>query len=450
MRRTLILLLLILCVHAHAQLPVVRLNIDRIATEFLPGTLQVDDATFRAEIRQRGSTALRFKKKSFALRITDENGQKLDTALLGMRSDNSWILDAMVIDRARMRNRVSTDLWNDFSRPSYIAALNPNTHNGTQGQFVELYLNNQYWGLYCLTEKIDRKQLKLKKFKDDLTRGCLYKSFQYTNMYISDPEALIYDNTSSVWNAWECDYPDADDGEPADWAPLVELIRWATQAYNTGNTDGIEQRIDIPVWIDYYLMIELLLGGDNINKNQYLYCYDIASPEGSKIGIAPWDLDHSWGRDYKMDTTLATKIITTDDNVISGLIETYVDNEAQSRRYAELRPTLFHPDNLCARFNTYFDLFRTTGADIRETQRWDGVDNFSLNFADEQAYINQWIHKRIEVLDEHYHYTDTGILSPTISSEKPTSKEIYDLAGRHITTPPAHGLYICGGKVVKK
>lgn len=42
-----------------------------------------------------------------------------------MRSDNNWILDAMAVDRARMRNRVSTDLWLAFSTKPYHAAYTP-------------------------------------------------------------------------------------------------------------------------------------------------------------------------------------------------------------------------------------------------------------------------------------------------------------------------------------
>ena len=119
----------------------------------------------QADIRWRGATSLRYQKKSYAIKLKDASGNKLDASLLGMRSDNSWILDAMAVDKARISNRVSTDLWLDFSRKPYYFAQEPELVNGTHGKFVEVYLNGRYDGLYGLTEKVDRKQLKLKKYK---------------------------------------------------------------------------------------------------------------------------------------------------------------------------------------------------------------------------------------------------------------------------------------------
>ena len=47
---------------------------------------------------------------------------------------------------------------------------------------MELFVGGRYWGLYCLTEKVDRKQLRLKKFVGDRVRGVGYKSFAYDTL----------------------------------------------------------------------------------------------------------------------------------------------------------------------------------------------------------------------------------------------------------------------------
>lgn len=71
-----------------------------------------------------------------------------------------------------MRNRLCMDLWNSFSPVPYIND-EPDAINGTRGKFVEVLVNGKYQGLYCLSEKIDRKQLKLKKDYED--GGVLFK-----------------------------------------------------------------------------------------------------------------------------------------------------------------------------------------------------------------------------------------------------------------------------------
>ena len=110
-------------------LPLVSLNADTVSIDY-------DSAAFRllsreqtlsvptAKIRWRGSSALALPKKSFGLKLTDGT-EKMDLPLLGMRSDNSWILDAAAIDRSRMRNRVSFELWEDFSARPYQSEMEP-------------------------------------------------------------------------------------------------------------------------------------------------------------------------------------------------------------------------------------------------------------------------------------------------------------------------------------
>lgn len=98
-----------------------------------------------------------YDKKSLAVRLVDGRGDDLDANVLGIREENSWILDAMAIDRIRMRNRICFDIWNSMSSTPYDTGYD--NRNGTDGVFVELFLNGEYWGLYCLSDKVDRKLL---------------------------------------------------------------------------------------------------------------------------------------------------------------------------------------------------------------------------------------------------------------------------------------------------
>ena len=73
-------------------------------------------------------------------------------------------MDAGQADLFRLRNRIATELWNDIASKPYYADQETDVLTGVRGQVVEVYLNNEYRGIYCLTECMDRKQLKIKKF----------------------------------------------------------------------------------------------------------------------------------------------------------------------------------------------------------------------------------------------------------------------------------------------
>jgi len=110
-------------------LPIVQIDgISRIGDEYRDCTVSVTDPDIfinhgtpmekqivfffdsTAKIHVRGGISRWFPKKSYTLKFVGENGENKDIALLGMRKDSDWILDAMYIDRARMRNRVSSFL----------------------------------------------------------------------------------------------------------------------------------------------------------------------------------------------------------------------------------------------------------------------------------------------------------------------------------------------------
>lgn len=442
-----------------AQLPVVRINTGNVLSDkFDACHFNLDDSiSLDADIRLRGMSVLSKQKKSFAIKLKYLQGEKCDTSLLGMRKDNYWILDAMAIDVARMRNRVSMDLWNDFSRKSYIAREKQNMQNGTNGRFVELYLNDEYWGIYCLSERLDRKQLQLKKAKDNEVRGVLYKSVVWSTLSSKEPDYYLIDNESDRWNGWEISYPDIKDDEPIDWNPLADIIYWISYSSSQEIGEGLVSKIDVDVWQDYFLLMEFICAEDNICKNQYVYFYD-ARDEDRMLGVAPWDMDHSWGRDYSGRITEKTKpefnLSSTSNRI--GYFLKYKERlleKTYAERYAELRQTYFNTDSLKNRFNTYFNLFRETGAAQRETERWNGADGIELNFDEEQRYVNDWIEKRIVFMDRRYHYSAPNSVEEHIATDS-QKQYIFNLQGCNMGTRDLNslhkGIFIQKGKTIRK
>lgn len=446
-------------------LPIIRLQHANVSTTtFAPAIFTViypEDSlgTYHAQVRHRGGTSLRYDKKNYAVKLIDNAGEQLDVPLLGLRNDNSWILDAMAGDLSRMRNRVSMDFWLDFSaRPYYAETLEPKMINGYRGKFVEVFLGDRYWGLYCLSEKVDRKQLKLKKFTaDNQTRGVLYKSISYdTLLKITDRQP---DNSSTRWQGWEASYPDVEKGEPFTWAPLYDAAVTFT-TYPAGSNyyvKNLQTIADLPVWRDYELFCDLLLAEDNVAKNQYLYYRNITASPAEPLGVCPWDLDATWGQDWQHEhISPETNCVVTPAVIYHIFFTAPKCGVDFNKRWAELRTNYFDPDVIREYFRRYFDLFSTSGADRRETERWDGVNNVHLDFEAEARYIDQWIGERIAYLDKDYQYHPQGI--GNFVSDVPSEQPVYSLSGTvvaHCTHPDEihtlglpSGVYIVGGRKI--
>lgn len=397
-----------------------------------------------AGYRIRGATgAVLYTKKSFAVKLYDEAGDDLDASLLGMRTDNSWILDAMASDISRLRNRATMDLWLDFATLPYYAAEEPRLVNGTRGHYVEAFLGDRYWGLYCLSEKVDRKQLRLKKFKDDTPRGLLYKLVAYDNLLeVTDPTP---DNGSMTWQRWECSYPDVRKGEPIDWMPLLDVSHFLAQPYPSEDVAAhLAERVDLPLWTDYNLYCDLFHGDDNTCKNIYTYYRDVTAVPAEPLCICPWDLDHSWGRAWDgAPIAPDTNCSVTNAPNVHVVVSMGDEGAMLNRRWAELRDAgWFTEETIWPYFARYFDLFDTSGAGARETERWQGVNGVRLDLAAERDYIHAWLAPRIAHLDADYGYPapPEGIARVTVDEVTDTtggtahgaarSSGRYDLYGR--------------------
>ncbi|MCQ2067842.1 MAG: CotH kinase family protein [Bacteroidaceae bacterium] len=326
-------------------------------------------------VKYRGTTANRFKKKSFALKLVDHKGNDLDISLLGMRKNDSWILDAMAIDRIRMRNRVCFDIWNRISRTPYDTQFG--NRNGIEGEFVEVFFNSDYYGLFCLTDKIDRELLGLKKIRTDengnqTVRGLIYKGISWSNssIFLKD-----YDNErtdSVIWNSWELQYPDEYPSDEA-WLPLMNLINFCNKTSAQEFRSGYSSYFYPENLIDFVVFNMALNVGDNVYKNTFLSTVDITA--GHRYLITPWDMDQSlygyWDGTYnsKMGDIERFIYIAPFDRLIYNNIDDFSDKLED--RWKELYRTIFDPDSISAVLYAYGNRFMQSGAWEREFAKWD-------------------------------------------------------------------------------
>ncbi|MFV0420503.1 MAG: CotH kinase family protein [Dysgonomonas sp.] len=353
-----------------------------------------------AGIEWRGSGALRYVKKAYGFKLWEDGTEtSKDASLLGLREDNNWILDAMWLDKARMRNRVLFDIWNEFSKPYYIAS-EPKAENGTHGYLVEVFLDGKYHGLYALSDKLDRKQLKLKK-----EGGYLYKVTGWSDECLLRGITSPYNNNSLVWNEVEMDYPD--EIGKVEFKYYNNLIKFVTETTPQEFSAKFEEVIDMASMVDHFLYTNLFYGYDNIGRNTYWAIYDVNKSE--KMIPLIWDLDGTLGRtwDRQIEDPEGGFLIYSRHNGSSYKIYKRIltDNPADIKakikaRWAQIKNGPLSPANMNSKLEYYGNQQVRSGAEQREINRWVGSEQYDFdNVMLEVAYIKDWYAKRWAKMD---------------------------------------------------
>ncbi|MCH5221974.1 MAG: CotH kinase family protein [Muribaculaceae bacterium] len=453
--------LLILSAVCYAEeLPVLYVNFPAKALnndEYIQGEMRLvtpDGGVIElpACFKTRGATALQYSMKpSFNMKLRDADDNELDTNLLDLREASSFILDAMAIDRICMRNRVCFDIWNAFSRLPYKSDFG--SRNGTVGKFVEVYMNDEYKGIYCLSDKINRKLLDLKKPQEEngnvTIRGVLYKN---GTTDIADQNTPGFYNDMMVcvarWHdAWELHEPEDYPCEEV-WQPLLDYYDNNTD-YSYVSAHFFEENL-----VDYTLFVMALSLADNWGaKNKYFSIRNIQEEgDKSKFVITPWDLDTSLGGDYNGSlydgnySNWAIKdIVSAANSPFSTCLPQEGFKASLKKRWQEIRKTSLSVDSVAGRMYDYCTLFTESGAWKRYIDYWDAKSSRPRYVSDLKAEVDlivEWYRERFMQMDAYFGVDESSLSTVEVADDS-FSEEYYNIQGVRVDRDKlSPGLYI--------
>jgi spore coat protein H len=339
-----------------------------------------------AGIEIRGRSAAVRPKKSYSIELwTDASGSfNRDESILHMRNDDDWILDAMYIDKARMRNKVSMEIWRDIC----LIADNPkvSVKPYCESRYVELFINLRYQGIYCIGERMDQQQLNVEPY-DGRVSGVIYKTEEWTNttkfLWLADT------NSTSSWDGWVQEYPD----EVVCWRPAYDLVSFVINAPDAEFQQQVFNYFNMDNLVHYFLFVNLCEAYDNMGTNMYY----ARRESGDQFIVYPWDLDASWGRNW--DSTLTNPSVWLNNIYYSRIFENDAGDSKDllKAQWSRLREELLTEDDLIDRFKTYCEILTQSGAAGREHKRWPEMN---LDLPGETEYIESWLTLRVEYLDE--------------------------------------------------
>jgi len=359
-------------------------------------------------IEIRGSSSQMFPKKSYGFELKDETWEDMDFPLIGMPAEEDWILYAPYSDKSLIRNVLTFTLAAQYSEV-YVPRC----------RFVELFLNNEYDGVYVLMEKIKRDSVRVdiaKLKKDDiegeeLTGGYIVKIDKSTGSG-GDGWHSQFKNSNNSETFYQYEYPKYSKIKPEQKEYIADYInRFESAVYYslTGEEDGFQNYMNSESFYDFVIMNELTKNVDGYRLSTFLY-----KDKNDKLTAGPlWDFNLSFGNAdyYKGWETTGLQVFADlgDDYWQVPFWWQYLVNNAffsnpMKCRWETLRETILSDEHILAVADSLVDLIQP--AANRNFHRWPILGEYVWpnyfvgdTYDSEIDWIKKWIVERTRSLD---------------------------------------------------
>lgn len=360
-------------------------------------------------IETRGSSSQGFPKKSYGFETSNAYGEDIDFPLLGLPAEEDWIFYGPYSDKSLIRNALTFTLAKSLRGYS------------SRVRFVELFLNDNYQGVYVLMEKIKREDIRVdidrlepdENSGEDLSGGYIIK---------------IDKTTGSGGNGWNAPYTRPGRKQtyyqyevPADNEITFEQKKYIQNYVNSFEEAVFNRRftgegnykeyIDIYSFIDFTLITELTKNIDGYRLSTFLH-----KDKNGKLKAGPiWDFNLAIGNANYYDGWLTggfqvdLRLSADDWNIPFWWKEMWIDTayvNAMSCRWQSLREASWSDE----RVMELTDSLVTAMGDAvqRNFQRWPILGRHewpnyyvASTHGDEIRWTKNWLEKRLAWLDNN-------------------------------------------------
>jgi len=333
-----------------------------------------DSLLITGKIERRGGFSIIYNKHSYKINL------KGDFSIGGLQPDDDWILNANYIDKSFMRHTLSYELFKK---------MNPINNIASNWKYIEVYLNQQYAGLYVLMERLDRSTLKIEKPD---TAAFIFKE---PPIFREDLATFV---PQDIENYNQQTYPNIEDFDKTGYLNAVR--DFLVNANDTLFSQKVATVFDISNIIDWHLLLLYSNNGDGILKNFYLY----KKSKNNLLQIAPWDYDHSFGRFSNNGLNIVMPIKPQRAILLNRLLQCNWYTKQLKKRWIALNDKQIlgvkpvsdiidnYADELSLLVEKNFALWPIEG--------WPYQDN--NNFSDEIEVMKQYLNVRQNQLDIYF------------------------------------------------
>lgn len=356
------------------------------------------------EITYQGSSSMRYPKKNFTIdldrKIKFGNWVPMD----------SYHLKANYIDATQARNvcmgRVVDDVaytlpfekqrpwrsgWGENAKGAIL-------DNGAKGHIdgfpIELYINNEYYGLYTWNLKIHRDNYCMSKSNRN---HILLKAEEHNNFY------------GFVSSNWEMKNPKIDGitgaGDiPSDIRTTISRpLNWFNSVKNNPSSfkSAFGDYFDKEAMMDYYIILEAFYADDDVDKN---------------LSMCTWDGKKWYFLWYDMDTILGlywdgSKLLSSSGSVLTSPEPGESGKRFWTMFYAAFKPEIVERwnylktnalsyNNVISRYSDFMSQISQEAYE-KDFKRWPAIPSNSSCYTS-LAQISKWYQERLVWMDSYF------------------------------------------------
>lgn len=333
------------------------------SAEDVPVQAVISDAgealSSHARTHYRGGVTFHGAKKAYRLEFTknaDGTGKTI-AQVPRFGQVKTLNLIPMMIDKTFMRDRVTWALYG-LGRPQ------TERYGTRQTEYVELYVNDRYEGLYLMMEPYTHETELAKKSADAPGTSCVYR----TGSVRDDKDRAGRLGAYIEERGYELHY------EPegaVQFAAIEDFIALCKEEDDAVFAQKLPQIVDIDSMTYYFLHLQAFGMIDNVFNNLFV----IADWEkgGYKIRFAPWDMDMTMGtpgHPYDMWVYFPPMDRALDLDV-GGV------REKMLTMWQALRQDVLTNENVDRFISQYMHELNDSGAVVRNAQRWEMESDYA-------------------------------------------------------------------------
>ena len=300
--------MLLSCGGGRPELPELQLSADgEIVWEgWTTATLVAGGDTRDGRIHYRGGISAGYPKHSLALKLDERY------PLCGLPADKDWILNANYIDKTFMRHKLCYDLFRLMDEEVNRAPL---------CAYATLTVDGHGQGLYVVMQKMDASTLGIDKGDS-------------TSVIFKEPP-VMYDERivpQDPDNYYQQTFPKKrKDDRTAQAEAIVAFLQDSPDEVFRAE---VGQWFDLKNIADWQLLLLLSNNADGLRKNFFLYKVGDATP----YRVAPWDYDHSFGRDGDNEPNMLRDTVDCNRAVLLRRLWQWPEYRSHvARRWQQLR-----------------------------------------------------------------------------------------------------------------
>lgn len=355
----------------------------------------------RIGIELRGSSSQMLSKKPYALEtLQADNVTNNNVSILGMPSENDWVLNSLAYDQTGMRDVLSYELSNQLGQYA------------SRSVYCEVVINGDYKGLYAFMEKIkvDKDRVNIVTMDNtcnsypEVTGGYITKADKTTG---GDPVAWTMQGYGGGWwgggssTDFIHHYPKPNEITTAQnnyirsW---FNSLASKAGSHNISADSGFPSVIDIPSFVDFMMIAEFSSNVDVYSLSTFFH-----KDRCGKLRAGPvWDYNLAYGHDEfgnrsRYDVWQFNNQDNNGPKFWKDLFDTDMFRCYLAKRWFELtepgQPLNY--EVVCARLDE-IDAWILEGVG-RDNQRWHQMNNH----ASELQSMKTWISQRINWLNQN-------------------------------------------------